>query len=91
MRRSQIDHINYEIIESIKNGCVFSTKYNSTPKLRLGGTKVIVFMNAMPDKTKLSSDRYHIFDLTNLLDHILFRIFFFVSHFSIMFSSDNVS
>ena len=57
LRRSQIDHINYEIIESIKNGCVFSTKYNSTPKLRLGSTKVIVFMNAMPDKTKLSSDR----------------------------------
>ena len=61
--RSQSDHINYEIIESIKNGCVFSGKYESGTKMRASGVKVVVFMNQQPDRSKLSLDRYQVIDL----------------------------
>lgn len=61
--RSQADHINYEVLESIKNGCVFSSKYESRSKI-FKIPHVIVFANWGPDETKLSRDRWYIKEIT---------------------------
>ena len=59
LSRSQQDHINYEVIESIKNGIMYNTKYVS--EMRVNEIPhVIVFSNARPDETKLSEDRWDI-------------------------------
>jgi len=57
--RSQQDHINYGVIEDIKNGRIFSGKYQSCTKL-YARPKVLVFANFMPDTGKMSSDRWNI-------------------------------
>lgn len=60
--RTMEDHVNYNIIEQVKNGVVTCNKYE-------GGTKafpiphVIVFSNFDPIKTKLSLDRWDIREL----------------------------
>lgn len=61
--RSVEDHINYEVIEAIKNGTFLNTKYDS----RVAVFKiphVIIFSNSPPDLTKLSMDRWDIRTLT---------------------------
>lgn len=60
--RSQEEHINYSVIESFKNGLIFSPKYNSNMKL-FRPCKVIVMSNFMPDLSKLSKDRWNIMRL----------------------------
>lgn len=62
--RSQEEHINYGIIEQLKNGIIFSPKYNSHTKLT-NNTKVICFANFAPDLEKLSSDRWDVINLEN--------------------------
>lgn len=57
--RSSQDHINYEILEIIKNGSFFSSKYQSEFKA-FAPPKVVVFTNEHPDLNKLSKDRYQI-------------------------------
>ncbi|CAG2215486.1 unnamed protein product [Mytilus edulis] len=57
LTRSAQDHINYEVIESVKNGIMYSTKYESKMKC-YSPPKVIVFANAEPDKSKMSFDRW---------------------------------
>lgn len=57
--RHDKDHINYGTIEQFKNKQMFSSKYESRVKL-VHCKSVIVFMNEMPDMTKLSEDRYDI-------------------------------
>lgn len=57
--RSQEDHINYEIIESIKDGVVFSPKYDSTTKA-FSRPWVVVFANFQPILSKVSLDRWDI-------------------------------
>ena len=52
----------YSFLESVKDGMVFSPKYESRMKL-LGKVHVVVMMNEMPDKTKLSNDRYVILNI----------------------------
>jgi len=54
--RSQEEHINYGIIEDVKNGYVFSAKYQSAGK-RFPSPHVVVFANFPPLDGKLSSDR----------------------------------
>ena len=61
--RSQFEYLNYSVLEELKNGIIFSGKYE-------GGTfafpipHVVVFANEHPDKTKLSNDRWHVNDIT---------------------------
>jgi hypothetical protein len=55
--RSQ--HINYEVIEQIKNGLVFSGKYNGI-QLIFNCPHVIVFANIPPDKSTMSIDRWNV-------------------------------
>lgn len=65
LSRSSVEHINYEVIEAIKNGIFFSSKYES--KMKIYPTPhVIVFANISPDTTKLSFDRW---DLHHIDDH----------------------
>lgn len=58
-RSKQGEFIQYDFLEDIKNGYVFSSKYESRVK-QLGKVHVCVMMNEMPDMTKLSNDRYNI-------------------------------
>lgn len=61
-RSKQGEFIQYDFLEDVKNGYVFSSKYESSIK-RLNNVHLIVLMNEPPDLTKLSSDR---FDITYL-------------------------
>lgn len=60
--RQQVDHLQYSFLESVKDGLVFSPKYESGMKL-LPKMHVAVLMNQQPDMTLLSSDRYKIINL----------------------------
>lgn len=51
--------LNYEVIEAVKNGMIFSTKYESRMKL-FKTPHVVIFSNIHPDMTKLSEDRWDI-------------------------------
>lgn len=57
--RTNIDYLNYEAIESIKNGCFFSGKYESCQVL-MNSPHIIIFANSPPNKLNLSEDRWHI-------------------------------
>lgn len=61
-RSKQGDFIQYDFLEEIKNGYVFSSKYESRMKT-LDMCHVIVLMNENPDMAKLSLDRYKIITL----------------------------
>ena len=60
--RQQVEYMNYSFLESVKDGLVFSNKYESGLK-RLGKCHVVILMNQHPDMNLLSSDRYHITEL----------------------------
>lgn len=64
--RSQQDFINYGAIEQVKNGLVFSGKYDST-QLVFNSPHVIVFANCRPDLTKMSIDRWNVVDIRSLM------------------------
>ena len=55
--RSRSKYLDYSFLESIKNGRLFSTKYESR-MIRFAPPHVVVFMNEAPDPNALSSDRY---------------------------------
>lgn len=61
--RSNEESINYGVIETIKNGMIFSGKYESRTKA-FNAPHVIIMANFMPNKTKLSQDRWDIRVLT---------------------------
>lgn len=56
-RSKQGDFIQYDFLEAIKDGRLFSSKYESRMK-RFNPPHVFVFMNQDPDMDKLSVDRY---------------------------------
>lgn len=53
------DYINYGVIEQLKNGCVYSGKYEGG-QLLFEHPHVIVFANEPPETTKMSRDRWKI-------------------------------
>ncbi len=61
-RSKQGDFIQYDFLEDVKNGRVFSGKYESGMKY-LPACHVVVMMNEDPDYTKLSSDRFEVIEL----------------------------
>jgi hypothetical protein len=63
-RSKQSDFIQYDFLEEVKNGYVFSPKYESRFKV-LEKCHVCVMMNEDPDRTKLSEDRFHVIEITN--------------------------
>lgn len=60
--RSEFCHTNYAAIESIKNGFLYSGKYEGG---RVFGLEphVIIFANAEPHYDSLSADRWRVFDI----------------------------
>jgi len=61
--RTNIDYLNYEAIESIKNGCFFSGKYECSQVI-MNCPHIIVFANTPPILYKLSLDRWNIKEIT---------------------------
>ncbi|OWF34515.1 Master replication protein [Mizuhopecten yessoensis] len=68
--RSMEENINYSFIEALKNGRIFSSKYESRIKI-FDPAKVICMANFMPDQAKLSADRWMIW---GILDNDNFEI-----------------
>lgn len=60
--RSQAEHLNYQVIEDIKNGRIFSGKYQSTTKF-YASPHVICLANFLPNVEKLSKDRWQIYEM----------------------------
>lgn len=58
--RQQVEFLNYSFLESVKDGMVFSPKYESCTKIMAGKVHVVVLMNQDPDMKMLSEDRYKI-------------------------------
>jgi len=58
--RSTSEFLQYPILEQLKDGRVFSTKYESRVKWLIHHAHVVVMMNEYPDMTKLSKDRYEL-------------------------------
>lgn len=61
-RSKQGEYIQYDFLEDVKNGYVFSPKYESRVKT-LKRVHVVVLMNEQPDMEKLSQDRYVIINI----------------------------
>lgn len=62
--RSHKDFICYSTLEKIKDGLIYSGKYEGG-KLRLCKHHLIVFANFEPDRKKLSEDRWNVIHITN--------------------------
>lgn len=60
------DYINYQVIENLKDGKLFSPKYKSC-SLRFKPPKIVILMNFWPNLTKLSYDRWDIIEWTKLV------------------------
>lgn len=60
--RSHKDYVCYSTMEKIKDGLLYSGKYEGG-KIRLIPHHLIVFANFPPDKTKMSEDRWNIVEI----------------------------
>ncbi len=58
--RGQLQYLQYNVLESIKDGYVFSPKYESTLKEINHDCHVVVMTNEKPDMTALTEDRYNV-------------------------------
>jgi len=67
--RSQQEHINYGVLEDLKNGRVFSPKYQSCVKF-YKPVHLVVFANFWPDKSKMSEDRWDIRTMSEMYELI---------------------
>lgn len=63
--RTQLDYVNYDALEKLKNGMAMSGKYEGGIIL-MPNPHVVVFANRPPDESKLSSDRWVIHEITGL-------------------------
>lgn len=73
--REEEERVPYKLFEQIKNGTVFTSKYESRIKY-LYSNKLVVMSNFLPDKDKLSLDRWHVIKLEDspfALDGVSFR------------------
>lgn len=68
--RSKENYISYEGIEKIKNGLMFSSKYDSG-KVQFNPPQLVVFANFEPDLTRLSADRWEVWEINNDFELVL--------------------
>lgn len=66
--RSQEEFVSYSLVESFKNGRIFSTKYESELK-QFPPANVLCLSNFYPDKSKLSEDRWQILEFPDIEQH----------------------
>jgi len=62
LARMKQDIVQYDVMESFKNGQFYSTKYECK-NVKFQIPHVVVFSNFYPDTTKLSADRWDIRDI----------------------------
>ena len=55
--------MNYSVIEHLKNGRIFSSKYESKI-MKFACPYIIIYANFMPNKEKLSEDRWDIREIS---------------------------
>jgi len=63
--RANSTRVDWELIEKLKDGMLVNTKYECNVKTAVsptGTSHVFLFMNAYPDLSKLSLDRWHLID-----------------------------
>lgn len=60
--RSNEDKINYQVLESLKDGLLFSAKYESSTVL-MDSPFIVCLANFEPDREKLSADRWKIINI----------------------------
>lgn len=58
--RSQLEFLQYNVLEQLKDRMIFSPKYESTTKILKKTPHVVVFTNEEPDYNKMTVDRYQI-------------------------------
>lgn len=58
--RGGMEHLQYTVLEQLKDRMIFSPKYCSTTKLMETNVHVVVFCNEEPDYGKMSADRYRV-------------------------------
>lgn len=63
--RSQADRVPYSIMEALKNGMLFSGKYESFTKV-FSIPHVVAFANFEPDREQLSKDRWNVIKLLSI-------------------------
>lgn len=63
--RSKKNSISYSAIEQIKNGMVCNTKFETGYKL-FNSPHIVIFCNYPPDRERLSSDRWKIYEIVNM-------------------------
>lgn len=62
--RSKAEHLQWSFVEQVKDGQLFSPKYESA-MMYFEPPHVLVFMNEEPDMTQLSADRWKIIRVVN--------------------------
>lgn len=60
--RTQMEYLQYSVLEMLKDRLVVSPKYNSRVKVLKHKAHVVVFCNEAPDMDKMTQDRYILFD-----------------------------
>nr|AKV62260.1 putative spliced replication initiation protein [Didemnum sp. Sea Squirt associated virus] len=58
--RGQMEFLQYNVLEQIKDRLIFSPKYSSTLKILTSNVHCVVFSNEEPDVSQLSSDRLRV-------------------------------
>lgn len=63
--RDSLEFISYSVLEHLKDGMIFSTKYEATKKI-FNTPHVLVFANQEPNRSKLSQDRWNVHQILTL-------------------------
>ena len=61
--RSNEDHINYDVIERIKNGFITSAKYDSQNIVLSKAPHVVMYTNEHLDYSRMSDDRWKVYEV----------------------------
>ncbi len=64
----QFASVSTAALEGISNGIFFNSKYECADLVLPRPVHIIVFANAPPDKTKMSTDRWHITQILTQMD-----------------------
>ena len=63
--KNKCDAVNYEVLEDLKDGAAFASKYNSQQLKIKTPNVVMVFSNEKPDTSQLAMDRWKLFYIEN--------------------------